>query len=245
MPIAADADVADDARIFYPDLVNLYGCSIGSETTIGPFVEIQKNVSVGARCKVSSHTFICEGVTVEDEVFVGHGVMFINDKHPRATNETGALHGEDDWARRPPGARPAPAPAPARSAADRTPPRPPSPVPARRRARSSHGACTPAAGRSSPAPAGNPPRRPAQMAVPRQRPHPPGQPRPPLHGAEPPRHHHPRRTQHRHRHARRRAASPRPRRLEHQHRDQLDTQHRPRLDRVPGRQNTTPGRDGR
>ena len=70
-------------QIFQPDLVNLYGCAIGDDTKIGAFVEIQKNATIGARCKVSSHTFICEGVTIEDEVFVGHGVMFINDRYPR------------------------------------------------------------------------------------------------------------------------------------------------------------------
>jgi acetyltransferase-like isoleucine patch superfamily enzyme len=76
--------------------VNLYGCSIGDETRVGAFVEIQKNASIGARCKISSHTFICEGVTIEDEVFVGHGVMFINDKHPRATAD-GRPQSEADW----------------------------------------------------------------------------------------------------------------------------------------------------
>jgi acetyltransferase-like isoleucine patch superfamily enzyme len=86
-----------DVRIFQPDLVNLYGCTIGDETKIGAFVEIQKNAFIGARCKVSSHTFICEGVTIEDEVFVGHGVMFINDLYPRAT-AGGALQTEADWA---------------------------------------------------------------------------------------------------------------------------------------------------
>jgi len=97
MPVAADVRLAAGVKIFQPDLVNLYGCTIGSDTRIGAFVEIQKNVSVGARCKVSSHTFICEGVTVEDEVFIGHGVMFINDLYPRATNEDGSLQTEADW----------------------------------------------------------------------------------------------------------------------------------------------------
>ena len=97
MPIAADVSLGDGVRIFQPDLVNLYGCTIGSDTKIGAFVEIQKNAEVGARCKVSSHTFICEGVTIEDEVFVGHGVMFINDLYPRATNEDGSLQTETDW----------------------------------------------------------------------------------------------------------------------------------------------------
>ena len=77
--------------------VNLYGCSIGDETRVGAFVEIQKNAVIGARCKVSSHTFICEGVTIEDEVFVGHGVVFINDKDPRATAAGGAPQTEADW----------------------------------------------------------------------------------------------------------------------------------------------------
>jgi UDP-2-acetamido-3-amino-2,3-dideoxy-glucuronate N-acetyltransferase len=82
--------------IFHPDLVNLYGCEVGDDTKIGAFVEIQKNAFIGARCKISSHTFVCEGVTIEDEVFIGHGVMFINDRHPRATAD-GALQTEADW----------------------------------------------------------------------------------------------------------------------------------------------------
>jgi UDP-2-acetamido-3-amino-2,3-dideoxy-glucuronate N-acetyltransferase len=97
MPIAANVSLGKDVKIFQPDLVNLYGCSIASETKIGAFVEIQKNASVGARCKISSHTFICEGVTIEDEVFVGHGVMFTNDPYPRAVNENGSLQTESDW----------------------------------------------------------------------------------------------------------------------------------------------------
>ena len=76
---------------------NLYGCQIGDETRIGPFVEIQRGAVVGARCKIQSHAFICEGVTIEDEVFVGHGVLFVNDKQPRATISTGELQGRDDW----------------------------------------------------------------------------------------------------------------------------------------------------
>lgn len=83
-------------KIFQPKLVNLYGCKIGDETKIGAFVEIQKGVTVGARCKISSHSFICEGVTIEDEVFIGHGVMFINDLYPRATTG-GTLQTESDW----------------------------------------------------------------------------------------------------------------------------------------------------
>jgi UDP-2-acetamido-3-amino-2,3-dideoxy-glucuronate N-acetyltransferase len=96
MPVSASVTLGKDVKIFQPDLVNLYGCAIGDETKIGAFVEIQKNAAIGARCKISSHTFICEGVTIEDEVFVGHGVMFINDLHPRATSG-GALQSEADW----------------------------------------------------------------------------------------------------------------------------------------------------
>lgn len=77
--------------------INLYGCEIGEETKIGAFVEIQKNATVGRRCKISSHTFICEGVHIEENVFIGHGVTFINDSYPRATSETGELQTESDW----------------------------------------------------------------------------------------------------------------------------------------------------
>ncbi len=79
------------------DFVNLYGCTIGSNSKIGTFVEIQKNSSIGRNCKISSHTFICEGVQIEDNVFVGHNVTFINDKYPRSTNEDGSLQTEADW----------------------------------------------------------------------------------------------------------------------------------------------------
>ena len=96
MPINADVKLGEKVAISHPDLVNLYGCSIGDETTIGPFVEIQKNVVIGSRCKISSHSFICEGVTIEDEVFIGHGVIFINDRYPRAT-ANGQLQTEADW----------------------------------------------------------------------------------------------------------------------------------------------------
>jgi UDP-2-acetamido-3-amino-2,3-dideoxy-glucuronate N-acetyltransferase len=96
MPVTATVKLGKDVRIFQPDLVNLYGCTIGDETKVGAFVEIQKNAFIGKRCKISSHTFICEGVTIEDEVFVGHGVMFINDLNPRATTG-GALQTEADW----------------------------------------------------------------------------------------------------------------------------------------------------
>lgn len=97
MPIAADVTLGVDVRIVHPELVNLYGCTIAAETRIGAFVEIQKNASIGVRCKISSHTFICEGVTIEDEVFVGHGVMFTNDLYPRAVNDDGRLQTENDW----------------------------------------------------------------------------------------------------------------------------------------------------
>ena len=83
--------------IRYPDLVNIYGCKIGNETQIGPFVEIQADSEVGDRCKISSHSFICTGVTIEDEVFIGHGVMFTNDLFPRATGGEGQLQSQDDW----------------------------------------------------------------------------------------------------------------------------------------------------
>ena len=98
MPVADNVVLGSGVTIPHPALVNLYGCTIEADTKIGTFVEIQKNVFIGARCKVSSHTFICEGVTIEDEVFVGHGVMFINDLYPRATREDGRLQTESDWA---------------------------------------------------------------------------------------------------------------------------------------------------
>ena len=93
--IAPDVKLGRNVRIFA--FVNLYGCEIGDETKIGTFVEIQKGVTVGAHCKISSHTFICEGVTIESAVFVGHGVTFINDRRPRATNAAGELQTEADW----------------------------------------------------------------------------------------------------------------------------------------------------
>jgi acetyltransferase-like isoleucine patch superfamily enzyme len=92
--IAPDVKLGRDVTIY--DFVNLYGCSIGDESRIGAFVEIQKNAVVGARCKISTHSFICEGVTIEDEVFIGHGVMFINDRYPRAAAD-GHLQTENDW----------------------------------------------------------------------------------------------------------------------------------------------------
>src|SRR5436853_4564231 len=93
--IAPDVKLGRDVLIYH--FVNLYGCEIGDGTIIGSFVEIQKHARVGRNCKVSSHTFICEGVTIEDEVFIGHGVTFINDKLPRATNSRGELQNENDW----------------------------------------------------------------------------------------------------------------------------------------------------
>jgi len=96
MPIAADVKLGNGVQIHHPELINLYGCSIGDETKIGAFVEIQKKAKVGACCKISSHSFICEGVTIEDEVFIGHGVIFINDRYPQAT-KTGRLMDDGDW----------------------------------------------------------------------------------------------------------------------------------------------------
>jgi acetyltransferase-like isoleucine patch superfamily enzyme len=93
--IAPDVKLGRDVRIFA--FVNLYGCEIGDETKIGTFVEVQKGAKIGARCKIGSHTFICEGVTIESGVFVGHSVTFINDRYPRATNTSGELQTEADW----------------------------------------------------------------------------------------------------------------------------------------------------
>lgn len=97
MPVADDVHLEHGVIIYHPDLVNLYGCTIGRESTIGTFVEIQRGVRIGARCKISSHSFVCEGVILEDEVFVGHGVMFTNDRYPRATNPDGSLQRPGDW----------------------------------------------------------------------------------------------------------------------------------------------------
>ncbi len=91
------SDVRFGEGVVVQPFVNLYGCRIGDGTRIGPFVEIQRDVEIGARCKIQSHTFVCSGVVIEDEVFVGHGVMFVNDKRPRATTEGGELQGEADW----------------------------------------------------------------------------------------------------------------------------------------------------
>jgi acetyltransferase-like isoleucine patch superfamily enzyme len=93
--VAADVCLGKNVRL--SNFINLYGCEIGDETKIGAFVEIQKNARIGNRCKISSHTFICEGVTIEDNVFIGHGVMFINDSYPRATALDGNLQNEADW----------------------------------------------------------------------------------------------------------------------------------------------------
>ncbi len=97
MPISENVRLGQNVNIFQPTLVNLYGCTIGEETKIGAFVEIQKNATVGARCKISSHTFICEGVVIDEEVFIGHGVMFTNDRYPRAARADGGLQTEADW----------------------------------------------------------------------------------------------------------------------------------------------------
>jgi acetyltransferase-like isoleucine patch superfamily enzyme len=93
--IGSNVRLGRDVRL--SKFINLYGCEIGDETKIGAFVEIQKNATVGKRCKISSHSFICEGVTIEDNVFIGHGVMFINDSYPRATAAGGSLQTEADW----------------------------------------------------------------------------------------------------------------------------------------------------
>lgn len=93
--ISSDVSLGRDVIIY--DFVNLYGCEIGDESRIGAFVEIQKGARIGARCKISSHSFICEGVTIEDGVFIGHGVMFTNDRHPDAINPDGSPKGEEDW----------------------------------------------------------------------------------------------------------------------------------------------------
>jgi acetyltransferase-like isoleucine patch superfamily enzyme len=97
MPIAETVRLGENVAIPHESLVNLYGCTIGDETKIGAFVEIQKNAVIGRRCKISSHTFVCEGVVIDDGVFVGHGVMFTNDRHPRATTGDGRLQTEADW----------------------------------------------------------------------------------------------------------------------------------------------------
>ena len=96
MPVT-DVQLGSNVKIFHPSLVNLYGCRIGDDTKVGSFVEVQKNARIGARCKLSSHTFVCEGVVIDDEVFIGHGVMFINDRYPQAAKIDGSLQTEADW----------------------------------------------------------------------------------------------------------------------------------------------------
>lgn len=91
------ANIHDSVRIIHPELVNIYGAKIDAMTVIGPFVEIQSGVVIGQRCKISSHSFVCEGVTISDEVFIGHAVVFTNDLFPRATNESGLLQSPTDW----------------------------------------------------------------------------------------------------------------------------------------------------
>ena len=93
--VAPTVKLGKDVKL--AQFVNLYGCEIGDETKLGTFVEIQKNAKIGVRCKISSHTFVCEGVVIEDNVFIGHGVVFINDSYPRATTEEGGLQTEADW----------------------------------------------------------------------------------------------------------------------------------------------------
>ena len=93
--VAPDVQLGSNVKL--GKFINLYGCEIGDNTKIGAFVEVQKNARIGSRCKVSSHSFVCEGVTIEDEVFIGHGVVFINDSYPRATSSSGALQTEADW----------------------------------------------------------------------------------------------------------------------------------------------------
>ena len=97
MPVDESTMLGRGVRIFCPELVNIYGAVIGDDTRIGPFVEIQRGAVIGARCKIQSHTFICEGVTIEDGVFIGHGVMFTNDIWPRAVDDDGAMIGSEGW----------------------------------------------------------------------------------------------------------------------------------------------------
>jgi acetyltransferase-like isoleucine patch superfamily enzyme len=97
LPISPNVILGSNVVLYHKDLVNLYGCRIGDETKIGAFVEIQRNSVIGKRCKISSHSFICEGVEIADEVFIGHGVMFTNDRDPRATTMEGLVQVEADW----------------------------------------------------------------------------------------------------------------------------------------------------
>jgi acetyltransferase-like isoleucine patch superfamily enzyme len=95
--ISPDVALGKGVVIFQPELVNLYGCSVGDGTRVGAFVEIQRDAAIGQNCKISSHSFICSGVTVEDGVFIGHGVMFVNDRYPAAVNQDGSLQSAADW----------------------------------------------------------------------------------------------------------------------------------------------------
>ena len=97
MPVADDVKLGNNVRVLHPTMVNIYGCTIDDDTQVGPFVEIQNGVTIGKRCKIQSHSFICEGVTIEDGVFVGHGTMFVNDNRPRAITDSGVLQTPDDW----------------------------------------------------------------------------------------------------------------------------------------------------
>src|SRR6059058_2340680 len=97
MSIGKDVKLGERVRIPQPELVNLYGCVIGDQTVVGAFVEVQSGAKIGSRCKISSHSFICEGVTIEDEVFIGHGVVFTNEIFPRACTPEGGLKTEADW----------------------------------------------------------------------------------------------------------------------------------------------------
>lgn len=97
MAIRGDVNLGKDVVIHWPEQTNLYGCTIGANSRVGPFVEIQKNCIIGRSCKISSHSFLCEGVVIEDEVFIGHGVMFTNGRYPRASNPDGSLQTEADW----------------------------------------------------------------------------------------------------------------------------------------------------
>ena len=96
MPIK-NSKIHKSVEIYYPDMVNIYGCKIGALSKVGPFVEIQEGVSIGKKCKISSHTFICEGVKISDEVFIGHSVIFINDRYPESVNKKGKLKSKRDW----------------------------------------------------------------------------------------------------------------------------------------------------
>ena len=96
MPIK-NSKIHKSVEIYYPDMVNIYGCKIGALSKVGPFVEIQEGVSIGKKCKISSHTFICEGMKISDEVFIGHSVIFINDRYPESVNKKGKLKSKRDW----------------------------------------------------------------------------------------------------------------------------------------------------